>query len=228
MILSAHQPNFIPYLGFFYKAYLSDVFLFSDNCKYSASEFQNYNYLWGKYGKSKITLPIRKPTEVKISELKIFDPEKSIKKIFSRICMEYRKRKFYDEVISQIESLFEPIESFSEFNIRFATKMFSLFGVNAVLCRESEMPEANGNPSEQIVFLCKMFDCNNYLSGIGGKKYLDSKVFEKSGVNVLWSEYTPVEYGSLENLSVIDYIFKRGFSVPDKWKYDKESLYAFR
>ena len=31
MILASHQPDFFPYMGYFYKVFMSDTFVFSDN-----------------------------------------------------------------------------------------------------------------------------------------------------------------------------------------------------
>ena len=45
MILGSHQPDFAPYPGFFYKLYMSDVFVLSDDVAYSNSEMHKYNYI---------------------------------------------------------------------------------------------------------------------------------------------------------------------------------------
>lgn len=35
MILTSHQPNFLPYMGVFYKAYRSDILVLSDDVQFS-------------------------------------------------------------------------------------------------------------------------------------------------------------------------------------------------
>ena len=48
MILTAHQPLFLPYLGHFAKIAESDVFVYLDTVRYSK---------WGWYSRNKIRTP---------------------------------------------------------------------------------------------------------------------------------------------------------------------------
>ena len=43
MIVSVHQPQYLPWLGYFDKIAKSDVFVFLDNVQYKRREFQNRN-----------------------------------------------------------------------------------------------------------------------------------------------------------------------------------------
>jgi hypothetical protein len=57
---------------------------------------------------------------------------------------------------------------------------------------------------------------NIYVSGPNAKSYLDTKLFEESGVNVLWYKYEvqdPYQQaypGFIPNLSIIDLIMNLG------------------
>src|SRR3989344_2925711 len=43
MIISGHQPEYLPYLGFFYKMVKADRFILVDNIQFSKGDFQNRN-----------------------------------------------------------------------------------------------------------------------------------------------------------------------------------------
>ncbi|MDD5348183.1 MAG: WbqC family protein, partial [Candidatus Omnitrophica bacterium] len=43
MIVSVHQPQYLPWLGFFDKIARSDCFVFLDTVQYKEREFQNRN-----------------------------------------------------------------------------------------------------------------------------------------------------------------------------------------
>ena len=43
MILTSHQPDFLPYMGFFYKTARSDVLVLSDDVQFSKSGMHNWN-----------------------------------------------------------------------------------------------------------------------------------------------------------------------------------------
>jgi hypothetical protein len=54
-----------------------------------------------------------------------------------------------------------------------------------------------------------------YLSGIGGKNYLEPELFERNGIKLKYQNYKPKEYKQLygefiPNLSVIDLLFNMG------------------
>ena len=43
MVVSIHQPDYIPWLGFFYKMSQSDVFVYLDDAQYSNEAAHNFN-----------------------------------------------------------------------------------------------------------------------------------------------------------------------------------------
>ena len=55
--------------------------------------------------------------------------------------------------------------------------------------------------------------------------YLEEKVFEDAGVKLLFANYQPLEYGSLPNASMFDYLMHCGAVVPDLWKARKEQMH---
>ena len=44
-VIAIHQPNYIPWLGYFYKIYESDIFVFLDDVQFSNKGMQNYHYI---------------------------------------------------------------------------------------------------------------------------------------------------------------------------------------
>ena len=43
MIVSIHQPNYLPYIGFFHKVMCSDVFVIYDTAQFVKDRFDNRN-----------------------------------------------------------------------------------------------------------------------------------------------------------------------------------------
>ena len=43
MKVAIHQPDYIPYLGFFYKMYKSDLFIYLDDAQFSNEAAHNFN-----------------------------------------------------------------------------------------------------------------------------------------------------------------------------------------
>ena len=60
MILTAHQPTYLPWLGLFNKISYSDVFVFFDTVQYLPKEWMNRNYIRSKDEKILLTVPVKK------------------------------------------------------------------------------------------------------------------------------------------------------------------------
>ena len=64
------------------------------------------------------------------------------------------------------------------------------------------------------VYQCTYFGCSTYYSGVGGKAYNDEEMYRENGIDIVYSDYEPID----DNLSVLDYICRYGFNLPEEWK----------
>ena len=58
-ILAAHQPNFLPWLGYLHKAAQADVFVLADDVQYTKHGFINRNRVRTSQGWQWLTVPVR-------------------------------------------------------------------------------------------------------------------------------------------------------------------------
>ena len=58
MNVGIHQPDYIPWLGLFYKMYLSDVFIHLDDAQYSNEADHNVNSIKTPQGVFKLKFPV--------------------------------------------------------------------------------------------------------------------------------------------------------------------------
>ena len=74
----------------------------------------------------------------------------------------------------------------------------------------------SGQPTERLVKVCKKLGADTYISGIGGKSYLDEKLFEKNKIILKYQNYNPIRYlqhtskSFISNLSIIDLLANVG------------------
>jgi hypothetical protein len=71
------------------------------------------------------------------------------------------------------------------------------------------------NASEDLVAICKALGADVYLSGSGGRGYLDLEPFKREGIEVRFQDYQHPVYeqafpGFLPNMSAIDALFCLG------------------
>lgn len=227
MILAAHQPNFLPYMGYFYKMYSCDVFAFSDEVQFARKEFQNYNYICEEGERKKLTVPVQGHT-IPYNQVKLSDWEHSRKSVIGRIENAYRRYPYFNAIFPYIRAILQQ-DYIYLIDLNKALLMF-IAGYMRMPCKiinESDLGLEYVDATYDIVTICQMAGCGIYLSGKGAKKYLNPGLFDKSGIRLLWSGYEPLEYGSkIEDGSVLDYLMLCGNRIPEKWKRDREALHG--
>lgn len=223
-IFSGHQPNFLPYMGFFYKLYKSDVFVLDDDVQYSRTEMQNYNYIKVQNERHKLTIPVKHEFGQKINEVKIAYDRKWATKMLKTVENSYRKARFFDEGCQLLEeALSKNYEFLVDLNMDLLKNCISKFDISTeILIASKDLPTPNLKSNERNVAQCTMVGADTYLSGIGGKVYNDEKLYEDAGVNIVYTSYEPLIYKQIgkqiDNLSVLDYVMNVGFSIPEEWK----------
>ena len=70
MIIGIHQPNYLPYLGFFDKMMKSDIFVIYDDAQFEKGEFQHRNRIRIYHGWKWLTVPVEKK-HIPINEIMI-------------------------------------------------------------------------------------------------------------------------------------------------------------
>ena len=58
MILTAHQPTYLPWIGIFHKILLADVFCIFDVVQYQKKEWDNRNYIYTPNGPLMLSVPV--------------------------------------------------------------------------------------------------------------------------------------------------------------------------
>ena len=77
MILTAHQPLYMPWLGFFHKAILADAICILDDVQFADGDYINRNKIKSIHGSKWLTVPVNKKNHLnrKISEIEIINGE---------------------------------------------------------------------------------------------------------------------------------------------------------
>jgi len=224
MILASHQPNFFPYMGYFYKIAKSDIFVFSDDVKFSNSktgDMHNYNYIKGPQGKQKITLPVTYRDGDLMKDVKIFRDDKQTRKIFTAIEQYYSKMPHFEEVYHDIKMILNiGFDRLVDLNVN-AIQCFCIkFGIPTQF--ELSPGLSSANKDARLIDICRHFSADTYLSGSGAAAYHDPDYFERHGVKLIYSDYSPPEYPQrygdfVPNLSGLDWIFNMGYVLPEGW-----------
>ena len=221
IVFSGHQPNFFPYMGFFYKMVKSDIFVLDDDVQFSSDGFQNFNYIKVGRNRHKVTVPVTFDFGNLINEVKICYARDWESKLIRTLEMNYSKAPFFDDGMELVtRHLGMHYEVLSDLNIAVIRDLAKRFGIKTrIFIASRDLPTKLKNNARNV-WQCLQVGADTYYSGEGGKAYNDEKMFHDHGIRVLYSDYKPVVYRQqkwnfIENLSVIDYVFNCGYHLPE-------------
>jgi hypothetical protein len=215
MKVSIHQPNFIPWIGYFYKIACSDCFVFLDDVEYTKNSFINRNKIKTPLGAQWLTLPVNYAgnSHKKINTMSIIDGQRSFQRILKTLTMNYSKSINFKKYIEIFENIFNSnTSSLSEINILLIKKMLSELKINTKVLRSSELIKVSGESTFRLASICKEIGGTTYISGFGGKNYQLEDIFTNNGINSIIYNFKHPVYNQLwgefiSNLSIVDLLF---------------------
>ena len=194
-----------------------DIFLLLDTVQYVKSEYDNRCKIKTADGEQWLTVPVSTPKintlsrDVKISNN--VDWKKLHKKT---ITYNYSKSPFFEKYETMLFDTYnENSGSLLELNIVLIYNVKNLLGIETRLILASELPENDLKGTELLLKYCEEINADSYLSGSGGKQYLNEELFKEEKVELEYQNYVPIKYPQrfgdfIENLSIIDLIFNCG------------------
>ncbi|MBQ7725872.1 MAG: WbqC family protein [Clostridia bacterium] len=227
MIVSIHQPDYISYLGYFYKVSKSDAFVFLDDAQFSNDNMHHWNRIKTPQGECRLKIPVEQHLGDLINKVRTKDELKWKEKHLKTLEMNYKKAPFFEEVFSVFsELLLKEYPSLAQLNIAINTWIIQGFGFEAKLYRSSEMP-IHTVREERVIDIVKALDGDVYISGNGAKAYQVDEHFTEKGIRLVYTDYQPIVYqqlwkkaGFLPYMSVLDYLFNCGFN----WEYVENAV----
>lgn len=217
MIISVHQPQYLPWLGYFHKMYQSDAFVFLDNVQYKKREYQNRNRIRTKSGGIWLTVPVlsEEVPYPKISSVRIDNSQAWQKKHWRAISLNYGRAPYFKKYSAYFEDVFKKEwKMLADINIHITEYIAQSLGINRPMYLESQLNIATKN-TMRIIDICSALKADTYLSGIGGKEYLDEKQFDLNGIRLLYQDFVHPKYLQcyepfIPYMSIIDFMFNCG------------------
>lgn len=216
MIVAVHQPQYLPWLGYFDKMRIADVFCYLDNVQYKKNEWQNRNRIKTAQGRQWLTVPVRYRFPQKVNEVEISNSEKWSKRHLQALITNYSKAPYFKDHIMRMEDyLSRDWVLLSELNIFLIERLRELLDLHhkpTVLASKLSLSE---EPTERLIDICKSVGADVYLSGQDGVKYMNLDRFKENNIRVIIQEFNHPVYPQLyqqfqSHLSVVDLLFNCG------------------
>lgn len=217
MLVAIHQPEHLPWLGFFEKLLRADLFVVLDNVQFSAGDFQNRNRVKGANGAQWLTVPVQRRFPQLINEVEVAGDGWRAKHWKTlRSC--YARAAHFATFAPQFEDLYKrPWAKLVDFNVAAIRLLMRAFGIEKRLAFASEIA-AGGHKSELVLNICRALGANRYYSGRAGSTYLDWGQFRQAGVEIIIQNFQHPTYeqlfmkgqGFLPYMSAVDLLFNCG------------------
>jgi hypothetical protein len=218
MIVAGHQPNYLPWLGFFDKLRRCDVFIIEDNIQYEQQGFTNRNRIKTPDGVKWLTVPIEHQGHpLQINEVRISnDGEPSwAKRHWLSLMHNYCKAPFWEKYCGFFEQTYsKEWEKLFDLNLHLIKGLMSIFNLDTPLVMASSL-NVFERKNDGVVAKCKILGADILLCGNGAKGYIDLKQFDEEGIKVIFQDFRHPTYRQLygkfvNDLSVVDYLFCNG------------------
>ena len=217
MKITIHQPNYFPYPGFFQKVSLSDVFVVLDKAQFQFDTTNRNKIITPDGSWTRISVPIKKGQKFfEIRSVEINNDLPWAEKNWDLIYKSYNESPFFYLYKVFLDSLYKKRWNLIfDLNLQILKKVFDWLDIKTEIVLESEL-NVTGISSKRLLNICKKLGADTYISGIGGKQYLDEKLFKNNKINLKYKNYNPIVYSQqlaksfIPNLSIIDLLANVG------------------
>ena len=221
MIVAIHQPNFLPWIGYFHKVSKVDKFVFFDDIQLPMGKSYcsrtkiliNCKEFW-------LTVPILgKSDKLFIKDVEVNNINWK-RKHLKTIELYYKKAKFFDGIFPIIEEIYKTNSNYLiDYNIPLIIKLTQYLDLNVEFIKSSDiLIKSNKYGLDRIIEINRFLKADSYLSGLGkgSKRYIDEERFKREHINLIWHKFNHPVYQQLHckhflpNLSIIDFLFNCG------------------
>ena len=223
------QPGYMPNLGFFKKIQSSDIFVFLDDVQFSKDSFDNRNQIKTNFGPEWITVPLNRPVfEKKFNEVSISYKTNWIKEHCNNIFENYKSTPYFSSYWYEIEKILNyKHKLLIQLNFELIKYFIKTLDIHTKTIKSSEL-SITKIKTERLIEICLKLNAKCYISGIGGKDYLDESLFENTKIKLIYEnfihpKYTQIHGDFIKNMSIIDLLLNEG-PKSKKILYDSKNI----
>lgn len=221
-VISAHQPGYLPWLGFFHKVILSDEFVFMDDVQFEKNSFINRNKILINGNPTILTIPVvtKDYTNKQLREIEIVDDRWKLKHLRS-IEQSYKKYPFYMDVFPIIENMINKKSNFLiDYLTPFILDVVNYLQIKTPISLASDL-SISSKKLDYVIELTRKLNGDAFLFGALGKNYADEEKLSENNVIPLFQDYIHPEYKQNNDsfvpfLSIVDLLMNYGTNATEK------------
>ncbi len=223
MIISANQPYFCPFPGFFYKALLSDVLVILDDVQFpQGTTWISRNRFKNDQGPLWLTIPVWKKGLglQNINQVRICYEGRWPRKHPESLKSAYGNAPYLGDHLSLVEEIFaSKFAKLVDLNLTVIRYLMNFLQIDTRLVLLSELA-VKGRGTQLLIEICKVMGASTFLVQSQAQKYLDAELFQEDGIELRSLRYIPSIYPQLwgdflANLSTFDLVVNCGLKARD-------------
>ena len=216
--VATHQPNFLPWPGFFHKAAHVDYLVLLDDVQFSRGRsWLTHNRLKNEDGELWLMVPVlRKGRGLQtIRRVEIHNEKAWRRKHLVSIRQNYVHAPYFAEYFPGIEGIYQKKHSLlAEFTTELISFLLDALSLQTNVIRQSELGVA-GKGTELLIKIFEHLGADRFFALPGAEKHIDKESMTKNGIEIICVNYRPPIYpqlwgGFLYNLSALDLLLSCG------------------
>jgi len=221
--VAIHQPNYLPWPGYFYKLWLCDTFIFLDHVKLNKQGLTRRTYipkLSAPQEKSFLTVPlIKHPDHTIINALTIDHTKDWATKHYHHIYEQYHSSELANDLWPKLEEWFhnaKEYELLADWNVFLIKQLMGYIGIERnTICSTSL--NITGVKDDMHTEIIAKVAGTAYISGKSGTAYRLDSSFNTAGIHIIDTDFlsylnsNPYKETNFQaGLNILDILFQMG------------------
>ncbi len=223
MIVTTHQPIFLPWPGFFYKALRADTMVLLDEVQFPLGRgWMNRNRVKSDQGELWLTVPVWKKGKGKrrIGDVEICNETDWRRSHLRSFRQWYATAPYREAYLPGIESIYaRGHRRLLDLNVDLIRTLWDALGIECRLTLQSQIG-ASGKGTDLLISVCRALGADAYVTLPIVEKYLDTEGFRANGISPVFARFRPPVYPQLwgefrYNVSALDLLLNCGTKALD-------------
>jgi hypothetical protein len=218
VVLTAHQPVYLPWLGLFHKIALADTFVSFNRVQYLPKDWNNRNRIRTASGPLWLSVPVQKKghRDKPLDEIEIDNGKPWQRKHWRTLEMTYGKAPHFASYRDFFAGVYDrEWTHLAELNDHMLQWFLQTLGIETTFVLASDH-DFQGAKSELVLDMCRTLGADRFIFGAMGRDYADVDAFTATGIDVVFQDYRHPTYPQFQRgefepyMSIVDLLFNCG------------------
>lgn len=200
MIVAAHQPHYMPWLGYLDKMSKADLFVVMDDLQFVPANYHNRQRVKLATGPAWLTVPIaRRSRTDRILDQQIAPALEGTSgwqhRHWRTLVVNYGNAPYFSLYADELRDVYtRPWTRLIDLDLHMLALARRWLDIGTPVVRSSQLG-LTGAATDRLIDLCRRVGARSYLTGSGGStEYLDAEQIGRSGIGVVWQHFEHPAY----------------------------------